>query len=160
MAANEEVQAVTPNIDLAQIQNGSLSAAGRHSCEGQRERLPLREISAHARTVPGQLAHVSGSQRFHTDLNRIPSDGDCLDWDSHRTLVRAVERSAVCAVFPGDMEHNPELYRARVQSAFPITFRFSIGSLSASGTRRRLLHRRGILEFGTFCSGGSGAKHG
>src|SRR6266566_738877 len=160
MAANEDVETVTPDVDLAQIQNGSLSATRRHSCEGQREGLPLREISANARTVLSELAHVSGSQRFHTDLNRIPSDGDCLDWDSHRTLVRAVERSAECAVFPCDMEHNTELYRTRVQSAFPITFRFSIGSLSASGTRRRLLHRRGILEFGTFCGGGSGAKHG
>src|SRR6266566_6810550 len=101
MAANEEVQAVTPDVDLAQIQNGSLSATRRHSCEGQRERLPLREISANARTVPGELAHVSGSQRFHTDLNRIPSDADYLDWDSHCTLVRAVERSAVYALFPG-----------------------------------------------------------
>src|SRR6266705_1409307 len=133
MAANEEVETVTPNVDLAQIQNGSLSAARRHSCEGQWEGLPLREISANARTVLSELAHVSGSQRFHTDLNRIPSDGDCLDWDSHRTLVRAVERSDVCALFPGEMEHYTELYRAGVQPAFPITLRFSIGSLSASG---------------------------
>src|SRR5437763_3325516 len=114
MAANQEVQAVTPNVDLAQIQNRSLSAARRQSCEGQRERLPLREISANARTVPGELAHVSGSQRLHTDPNRIPSYGYCLDWDSHRTLVWAVERSPVCALFPGDMEHYPELYRPGV----------------------------------------------
>ena len=150
---------MTPNVDLAQIQNGSLRAAGGHSCEGQRDGLPLREIAGNARTVPGEFAHISGSQRFHANLNRIPSDGDCLDWDSHCTLVRAVERRAVSALLPGDMEHYPELYRAGVQRAFPITFRFSIGSLSASGTRRRLLHRREILEFGTVCSGGSGAKH-
>src|ERR1700730_7777411 len=160
MAANEEVQTVPPNLDLAHIQNGSLSAAGCHSCERQRDGLPLRETSALGRTVPRELAHVSGSQRFHVQLNRIPVDGDCLDWDSQRTLVRAVQRSAVCALFPGDMEHYPKLYRAGVQRAFPITFRFSIGSLSAAGTRRRLSHRRAILEFGAVCSGGSGAKHG
>ena len=160
MAANQKVQTVTPNVDLAQIQNRSLSAARRHSGEGQWERLSLREISANARAVPGNFAQISGSQRFHVHLNRIPIDDDCLNWDSQRTLVGAVQRRPVCALFPGDMKHYPDLCRASGQRAFPITFRFSIGSLSAPGTRGRLLHRRRILEFGAVCNGGTGAKHG
>src|SRR5262249_19789193 len=143
---NEEVQTVPPNVDLAQIQDRSLSATGGDSCELQRKGLPLREISANVRTVPGEFARVGGSQRFHVHLNRIASNGDRLDCDSQRTLVRAVERRGVRAPFPGDMEHDPELYLAGVQRAFPITFRFSLGALFASGTRRRLLDRRWIPE--------------